>query len=250
MGFTAAVLGASGYAGGELVRLLDGHPSFQVAYLGAHSSAGKPLGSVHPHLPGGERLLGPIAADGAADCDVVFLALPHGESAGIAAELARSGKHVVDLGADFRLGTAQQWRDAYGTDHPVPEELGAWAYGIPELFGEQVAGARKTAVPGCYPTSAVLALAPLLKAGLVDATGIVVDSISGVTRRPSSRTSVQGASRSPGRRDPPGRSSSARFSGASTAASSRWMCSTTRASTRSAFRTTTTSPSARPSQPS
>ena len=181
MGFTTAVLGASGYAGGELVRLLDGHPSFQVEYLGAHTSAGSHLGAVHPHLPDGDRMLGPIAASEVDDCDVAFLALPHGASAALAVELAQSGCRVVDLGADFRLDSPQRWLDAYGTQHPAPGELGSWTYGVPELFAADLDGSTKTAVPGCYPTSVVLALAPVLAAGLIDPAGIVVDSISGVT---------------------------------------------------------------------
>jgi len=172
-----AIIGASGYAGGELIRFVDQHPAMEAVYLAAHSQAGKTLREVHPNLRGGDRVLG--ALDGAPDVDLAFLALPHGASAEPAMALLARGTKVVDLGSDFRLDSAARYREAYGSDHPFPAELGAWGYGIPELF--PIAGRDRVAAPGCYPTSAVLALAPLLEAGLVDPTGIVVDSISGVS---------------------------------------------------------------------
>ena len=179
MGHSVAILGASGYAGGELVRLVDQHPVLELGYLGAHSSAGRSLGEVHPHLPGGDRVLGPL--DEVPDVDLAFLALPHGASADAGKSLADRGIRVCDLGSDYRFATAASYADAYGHDHPIPGELGSWVYGLPELFRANVAGATKVAVPGCYPTSAVLALAPLLAAGMVAERGIVVDAISGVT---------------------------------------------------------------------
>ena len=176
---TAAVLGASGYAGGELVRLLDGHPRFDLVYLGAHSRAGESLGSVHPHLPGGDRPLGPIEGEGVSAAEVVFLALPHGASALVAHRLAGEGHTVVDLGSDFRLDTPDRYRAAYGDDHPLPGELAAWAYGLPELF--DLTGARRIAAPGCYPTAVLLAIVPLIRAGLVAPGTIVADCLSGVS---------------------------------------------------------------------
>ncbi|HSG80046.1 MAG TPA: N-acetyl-gamma-glutamyl-phosphate reductase [Acidimicrobiia bacterium] len=177
MGYTAAVLGASGYAGGELVRLLDDHPGIELVYLGAHSQAGRRLAEVHPHLTGGERVLG--SNDSVPDVDVVFLALPHGASWQPGIALADRGAVVVDLGSDFRLDTPARYEEAYGVVHPVPESLGEWTYGLPELV--DCTGARRIASPGCYPTSALLALAPLAKAGVIEPSGIVVDSMSGVS---------------------------------------------------------------------
>lgn len=178
---TVAILGASGYAGGELIRLIDAHPGFTVAHLGAHTQAGSHLGVVHPHLEGRGRILGTLDAAAIADVDLVFLALPHGASAEPAMALAGRGAKIVDLGSDFRLDSAARYLEAYGTDHPFPDELGRWVYGLPELFGTAIATADRVAAPGCYPTSAILGLTPLVGAGLVDAKGIKVDSLSGVS---------------------------------------------------------------------
>lgn len=178
---TAAVLGASGYAGGELIRLLDAHPSIELVYLGAHSREGTRLADVHPNLTGGERILGSLDPASAAGVDVVFLALPHGASAEPAMALQSSGARVIDLGSDFRLDDDVRYREAYGTPHPFPDELGGWVYGLPELFGDAIAGSTNVAVPGCYPTSAVLGLATLVIDGLIEGSGIIVDSMSGVS---------------------------------------------------------------------
>ena len=178
---TAAVLGASGYAGGELVRLIDAHPAMTLAYLGAHSQAGAELRDVHPQLSGGTRVLGSLDPGNVPDVDLVFLALPHGASAEPAMALAERGARLVDLGSDFRLDTPERYHEAYGMAHPYPDQLGRWVYGIPELFGDQIAGAERVAAPGCYPTSAILALAPVLGAELIDPQHIVVDSLSGVS---------------------------------------------------------------------
>lgn len=178
---SAAVLGASGYAGGELIRFIDAHPSMKLSFLGAHSKAGQPLGQVHPHLTGGDRMLRAFDVDEVATCDIVFLALPHGASSLPAMELAAAGVRIVDLGSDFRMDTPGRYLDAYQVHHPFPEQLGAWAYGIPELFGASIVGAERVAAPGCYPTSAVLGLAPLVAAGLIEPSGIIVDSMSGVS---------------------------------------------------------------------
>lgn len=178
---SAAVLGASGYGGGELIRFLDSHPGFEIAFLGAHSKAGLPLSEVHPQLTGGERTLESYEAAVVRGVDVAFLALPHGASAGPAMELLDMGANVVDLGSDFRLDSPERYREAYGADHPFPGQLGAWAYGIPELFRDQIAGSDRVSAPGCYPTSAVLPMAPLVAGGLVAPTGIIVDSMTGVS---------------------------------------------------------------------
>jgi N-acetyl-gamma-glutamyl-phosphate reductase len=175
-----AVLGASGYAGGELIRLLDAHPGFQATFLGAHSQAGRPLGEVHPHLAGGDRVLQPNDAELLGDeVDLVFLALPHGASAEIGVELAAAGLMVVDLGSDFRLDSAERYALAYGEAHPFPRHLGEWVYGLPELF--DVTGATTVASPGCYPTAAIVGLAPLIAARVIDPTAITVTAMSGVS---------------------------------------------------------------------
>ena len=175
----AAVFGASGYAGGELVRLLDSHEGFDLSYIGGHSSAGSKLGDVHPHLPGAGRVLGPNDAGEVSGVDMAFLALPHGASADMGAQLAAAGSMVVDLGSDYRMDTPERYRLAYGSAHPRPDDLSSWVYGLPELF--DVRGARLVASPGCYPTSVLLALAPLLAAGLVSGDGVVADCLSGVS---------------------------------------------------------------------
>lgn len=174
-----AILGASGYAGGELVRFVDDHDEFHLVHLGAHTQSGMPLGSVHPHLAGGDRVLGSNDPDGLPDVDLVFLALPHGASAGIGKALADGGVRVVDLGADHRLDTDARYRSAYGAPHPYPEDLGAWVYGLPELFDCTDTG--RVASPGCYPTTTILGLAPLVMADLIDPATIVVNAVSGVS---------------------------------------------------------------------
>ena len=181
MGNSVAILGASGYAGGELVRLLDDHPDFDVVYLGANSSAGRSLAEVHPHLAAGGRILGSTDSAAVPPVDLAFLALPHGASAHLAGELLEAGARVVDLGSDYRLDTEERYRSAYDNSHPFPGRLAEWPYGLPELFGESLPGTDRVAAPGCYPTAAVLGLAPLLMAGLIEPEGIVVNAVSGVS---------------------------------------------------------------------
>lgn len=176
MGARAAVAGASGYAGGELLRLLLGHPELTVGPVAAGSSAGRPVTELHPQLP---QLAGMAFADTTpevlAAADVVFLALPHGQSAALAAALP-DGLPVVDLGADHRLGSAEDWTRFYDTDY-----AGEWPYGLPELFREQLVGAMRIAGPGCNATAMTLALGPLLAAGLVEPTDLVATTISGTS---------------------------------------------------------------------
>ncbi|WP_344027599.1 N-acetyl-gamma-glutamyl-phosphate reductase, partial [Streptomyces luteireticuli] len=171
MAIRAAVAGASGYAGGETLRLLLGHPEITIGALTANSSAGKPLGELQPHLPAlADRILGPTTPEALAGHDVVFLALPHGESAAIAEQLGPDVL-VVDCGADFRLVDAGEWERFYGSVH-----AGTWPYGLPELPGgrEVLVGARRIAVPGCYPTAVSLALWPVYAAGLAEPEAVVV----------------------------------------------------------------------------
>ena len=174
-----AILGASGYAGGELIKLIDAHPEFDLVYMGAHSHAGGVLGDVHPQLPRPDRPLQPIESELLQGVELCFLGLPHGASAHLGHGLAEAGVKVVDLGSDFRLDTPERYRTAYGGEHPLPGELGRWRYGLPELFS--MAGADRVASPGCYPTAVLLAAAPLVKAGLMSSIGMVADCLSGVS---------------------------------------------------------------------
>jgi N-acetyl-gamma-glutamyl-phosphate reductase len=177
------IIGASGYAGAELLRLCAAHPAMEVAWAAGDSQAGTAVASLYPNLAGVvpgmvyERFEPPMA-DG---LDVVFLALPHGASGPLAPGLRERAGVVVDLGADFRLHDAALYPQWYGDEHPAPALLGAFAYGLPELFRDQLLGATAVAVPGCYPTAAALPLAPLLRAGLLETTGIVVDAASGIS---------------------------------------------------------------------
>jgi N-acetyl-gamma-glutamyl-phosphate reductase len=181
MALRAAIAGTSGYAGGELVRLLLGHPHLTPAVLAANRQAGGTLGAVHAHLtPLADQPLVPTEAEVLAAADVVFLALPHGESAAIVAALDALAPDlpVVDLGADFRLRDARAWQQYYAGRH-----AGAWPYGLPELPGHRdlIAGSRRIANPGCYATSVALALGPLLAAGVVRPDDVVVVAASGTS---------------------------------------------------------------------
>jgi N-acetyl-gamma-glutamyl-phosphate reductase len=178
MGMRAAVAGASGYAGGELLRLLLQHPDLELAALCAGSSAGLRVTDLHPHLPQlSQQLFQATTVAALAEADVVFLALPHGESAALAAQLP-SGVKVVDLGADFRLKDADAWERYYGGTH-----AGTWTYGLPELPGQRVliAGSTRVANTGCYAAAITLALAPLVAAGLADPQDVVVVAASGTS---------------------------------------------------------------------
>ncbi len=177
MSFRVAVAGASGYAGGELLRLMLGHPQIEIGELAAGGNAGSKLGEHHPNLiPLADRVLSGTTAQRLAGHDAVFLALPHGHSAALAAELPEDTV-VIDCGADHRLADPVAWQRWYGGDHP-----GTWPYGLPELPGarEKLRGARRVAVPGCYPTVVSLALAPALGAGLV-VPDVVVTAVSGTS---------------------------------------------------------------------
>jgi N-acetyl-gamma-glutamyl-phosphate reductase len=178
------VLGASGYAGGELIRLLAGHPCLAVGFLGANTTAGSTLADVHPHLSSlsvaswALREPGPAAV--AEAVDVAFSSLPNGTSAQLVPALLDAGVRVVDLAGDFRLPAAA-YPEWYGFEHPAPSVLGDAVYGLPELFGDRVAAASLVANPGCYPTPVVLGIAPLLSAGLIEAGPIRVDGKTGLS---------------------------------------------------------------------
>ncbi|MBO4164671.1 N-acetyl-gamma-glutamyl-phosphate reductase [Micromonospora antibiotica] len=177
MGIRVAVAGASGYAGGELLRLIAGHPEFDLVTATAHRQAGAPVTAVHPQLVGLDLVFAATDAATLADADLVFLALPHGESAALAAELPESVR-VVDLGADHRLRDADAWSRYYGGPH-----AGAWTYGLPELPGQRsaIAGATRVANTGCYAVAITLALAPLIAAGAVSPADVVVVAASGTS---------------------------------------------------------------------
>ncbi|MFF7644604.1 N-acetyl-gamma-glutamyl-phosphate reductase [Streptomyces canus] len=171
MAVRAAVAGASGYAGGEVLRLLLAHPEVEVGALTGDSNAGRRLGALQPHLlPLADRVLQETTADVLAGHDVVFLALPHGQSAAVAEHLGPDVL-VVDMGADFRLKNAADWEKFYGSAH-----AGTWPYGLPELPGARTAltGTRRIAVPGCYPTAVTLALFPAYTAGLAEHEAVIV----------------------------------------------------------------------------
>ncbi|GAA1218855.1 N-acetyl-gamma-glutamyl-phosphate reductase [Prauserella alba] len=177
MTLKVAVAGATGYAGGELLRLLLAHPDVKIGALTAASSAGTPLGSLQPHLaPLADRVVAETSADTLGGHDVVFLALPHGHSGAIAEQLGPDVL-VVDLGADHRLRDAADWQHWYGGDY-----AGTWPYGLPELPGarERLRGTRRVAVPGCFPTGGSLALAPAVAAGLVT-TDVTIVSVTGAS---------------------------------------------------------------------
>ncbi|TVL93110.1 N-acetyl-gamma-glutamyl-phosphate reductase [Streptomyces sp. SAJ15] len=171
MAIRVAVAGASGYAGGELLRLLLAHPEVEIGALTGNSNAGQRLGGLQPHLlPLADRVLQPTDAAVLAGHDVIFLALPHGQSAAVAETLGDAAL-IVDCGADFRLRDAAAWERFYGSTH-----AGTWPYGLPELPGGRAAlrGTRRIAVPGCYPTAVSLALFPAYEAGLVEPEAVIV----------------------------------------------------------------------------
>jgi N-acetyl-gamma-glutamyl-phosphate reductase len=177
------VLGASGFVGGELLRLLAGHPDFDLVVATGDRQAGEAVAAVHPHLAAcyPDLVLGPTDPTVADGLDVVFTALPHGASSALVPGLLERAGLVVDLGADFRLKDAGAYPVWYGQTHPAPELLARSVHGIPELFGAELPGARLVAAAGCYVTAASLALAPLVRAGVVEPAGVVVDAASGVT---------------------------------------------------------------------
>ena len=178
MTISVAVSGASGYAGGEVLRLLAGHPDVTIGAITAHSNAGARLGELQPHLHGlADRVLTDTTVENLAGHDVVFLALPHGASAALAAQL-EADTLVIDAGADHRLEDPMAWEKFYGSPH-----AGSWPYGLPELPGhrDRLKGARRIAVPGCYPTSSLLALAPGFTAGLLEPQDVVIVSASGTS---------------------------------------------------------------------
>ena len=179
----AALLGASGYVGGELMRLIALHPAMEVGVAFAASNAGEPVGALHPHLalayPGTSfEHWNPALIDG---CDLILAALPHSETQRLADDLLGPGIPFVDLGADFRLDSAAEYERWYGEPHARPDLLDSFTYGLPEFFRDEIKASRRVAAPGCYPTAASLALRPLVEAGVIAKEDIIVDAASGVS---------------------------------------------------------------------
>jgi N-acetyl-gamma-glutamyl-phosphate reductase len=177
------IIGASGYTGAELLRLCAQHPDFDVVFATGDSQAGTAAATVYPSLAARYPDLvfdayAPALVDRA---DLVFLALPHGKSQELMPELVDRGPALVDLAADFRLKDASLYPRWYGEEHRCPELLDRFAFGLPELFRDAVAGARLVAAPGCYVTTAALAIAPLVRAGVVQPDGVIIDAASGVS---------------------------------------------------------------------
>ena len=181
-----AIVGASGYSGEELVRLLLGHPHVNLSVLTSRQYAGQPLASVFPrfggHAGASDLVFSEPSIELLADkAKAVFLALPHGVAAEFAVPLLQRGVTVIDLSADFRLNDADTYNEFYGAEHPAPEWLPKAVYGLPEIRRDAIANATLIASPGCYPTSILLPTIPLLEARLIDPTQIIADSLSGIS---------------------------------------------------------------------
>ena len=184
--FTVGIIGASGFTGAELLRLVHAHPDLDPKVVTADTQAGARVGALYPSLAAAypELVFAPTDAASVAACthlDVVFLALPHGASQSLAGQLGSAAGLLVDLAADFRLSDPAEYRAWYGDDHACPQLLDDYVYGLPEIFPSVLPGARRVAAAGCYPTATALALAPLLEHGLVKTSGIIVDAASGVS---------------------------------------------------------------------
>ncbi len=179
----AGILGASGYTGAELIRLLDQHPHVALRALGAHSNAGQAAQAVFPHLPDDIPMLQKLEDMPLADLDVLFAGLPHGTTGNILPELLQQypGLRIIDLSADFRLDDPNIYQEAYDAPHPAPEMLGEGIYGLSEIYADSIADARLVACPGCYCTAANLSLIPLLQNKLIQSQDIIIDAKSGTS---------------------------------------------------------------------
>jgi N-acetyl-gamma-glutamyl-phosphate reductase len=177
------IVGASGFTGAELLRLAAGHPDLEVALATGDTQAGTPVATLYPSLAAAypDLVFSPYDPADCAGLDLVFLGLPHGASQAIVPQLVGKVPHLVDLAADFRLADPGLYPQWYGEEHAAPELLPAFAYGLPELFRDAIVASAHVAAPGCYPTASALALAPLVRAGVVEPSGIVVDAASGVS---------------------------------------------------------------------
>jgi N-acetyl-gamma-glutamyl-phosphate reductase len=180
---TAGIIGASGYAGVELLRLIAGHPDITVVRATGDTQAGTPVSELYPSLAAayGELVFESYDEASFDGLDLAFLCLPHGASQALVPTLRGMVRWVVDVAADFRLHDASLYPQWYGEDHIAPDLLDEFVYGLPELFRDQIVGADAIAVPGCYPTASILTLAPLVRAGLVEPTGLIVDAACGAS---------------------------------------------------------------------
>ena len=180
---TVGLLGASGFTGAELLRLLAVHPGFSLEVATGDTQVGRRVAELHPGLSGAypDLIFAPVDIDRLAGLDVVFACLPHGASQEILAQLVDRGPHLIDLGADFRLNDPGLYDEWYGATHTRPDLLDRFAYGLPELFADELSDRQHVAVPGCYPTAATLGLMPLVAAGQIEPTGIIVDAASGLS---------------------------------------------------------------------
>ncbi|HLA83216.1 MAG TPA: N-acetyl-gamma-glutamyl-phosphate reductase [Thermoguttaceae bacterium] len=178
-----AILGATGYTAVELIKILLRHEGAEIVALTSRQEGNPPIASIHPSLHGRLNLplenLGPAEVAGRAEC--IFSCLPHGVTASLVPHLLEAGCRIVDFSADYRLDSPEVFAQWYGQKHPDPDRLGKVVYGLPELFRERIIDAPLVANPGCYPTSAILPLAPLLRAGLIEPTDLIIDSKSGVS---------------------------------------------------------------------
>jgi N-acetyl-gamma-glutamyl-phosphate reductase len=177
----AAIVGASGYSGQELIRLLLRHPHVEVTQFTSRQYAGKAVADVFPRFRGQVKATFTEPDVNRIDADAVFLALPHGVAAEFAPRLLQKGIKVLDLSADFRLKSAAAYKEFYDHEHPAPDLLKQSVYGLPEIHRDQIRGAALVACPGCYPTSVILGIAPALKSGLASSDGIIANSLSGVS---------------------------------------------------------------------
>ncbi len=181
----ASVVGATGYLGGEVIRLILNHPSLSISHLTSNSSAGMPIHAYHPSLRGvtDKAFVAYDAEAVARDSDVVFCAVPHGAAMGVVSELLELNDtiKVIDLSADYRISDVNTYEAWYNVSHSAPALLKEAVYGLPELYGEKIAAARIVANPGCYPTGAILGIAPLLSSGSIDPHSIILDSTSGAS---------------------------------------------------------------------
>jgi len=180
---SVGIVGASGYTGAELLRLCSGHPDLDVRVATGDTQAGMDVAALYPSLAAAypELALTSFDAAACAGLDLVLLGLPHGASQAVVPDLMGKVGHLVDLAADFRLDDPELYPQWYGEAHRAPELLADFAYGLPELFRERILASSHVAVPGCYPTAASLAVAPLVRGGLVEPTGVIVDAASGAS---------------------------------------------------------------------
>ena len=177
------IIGASGFTGAELMRLCAQHPEFDLRFATGDSQAGSRVGDLYPSLAAAypDTSYQPWSPELLDDVEMVFLGLPHGTSQGIVPDLLGAVRCIIDLGADFRLRTSEDYVQWYGAAHTRPDLLDRFVYGLPELYRDQLIGTDCIATPGCYPTSASLPMAPLVRAGLVGTERIIVDAASGVS---------------------------------------------------------------------